>query len=129
MRLTKRNPETGEYEYKEKAKTLTEFRAQRKAVVQRLGEYEDKASDLAEEIFGEIDEIFERQIYESMWLDQNGKVLGFVDVFCAFECWRDYIKPELKKKYTEVAERRKGVENSPVDCLTPNVTDQKGEGE
>lgn len=58
-----------------------------------------KASDLAEEIFAEIDEIFERQIYESRWLDQNGKVLGVVDVFYAFECWRDYIKPELKKKY------------------------------
>lgn len=42
MRLTKRNPETGEYEYKEKAKTLTEFRAQRKAVIQRLGELEDR---------------------------------------------------------------------------------------
>ena len=41
MRLTKFNPETGEYEYKEKAKTLTEFRAQRKAVIQRLGELED----------------------------------------------------------------------------------------
>ena len=88
-----------------------------------------KSTDLAEEIFAEIDEIFERQIYESRWLDQNGKVLGVVDVFYAFECWRDYIKPELKKKYTEVAERLKGVENSPVDCSTPNVTDQKGEGE
>ena len=43
MRLTKFNPETGQYEYIEKAKTLTEFRAQRKAVIQKLGEYEDKA--------------------------------------------------------------------------------------
>lgn len=43
MRLTKRNPETGEYEYKEKAKTLAEFRAQRKAVIQKLGELEDIA--------------------------------------------------------------------------------------
>lgn len=60
-----------------------------------------KSTDLAEEIFAEIDEIFERQIYESRWLDQNSKVLGVVDVFYAFECWRDYIKPELKKKYTE----------------------------
>lgn len=41
MRLTKFNPETGQYEYIEKAKTLTEFRAQRKAVIQRLGELED----------------------------------------------------------------------------------------
>jgi DNA-directed RNA polymerase subunit RPC12/RpoP len=43
MRLTKFNPETGEYEYIEKAKTFDEFRAQRKAVIQRLGELEDKA--------------------------------------------------------------------------------------
>lgn len=43
MRLTKRNPETGQYEYKEKAKTLAEFRAQRKAVIQKFGELEDKA--------------------------------------------------------------------------------------
>ncbi len=56
-----------------------------------------KSTEVAEEIFAEIDEIFERQIYESRWLDQNGKVLGVVDVFYAFECWRDYIKPELKK--------------------------------
>ena len=43
MRLTKFNPETGQYEYKEKAKTLAEFRAQRKAVIQRLGEFEESA--------------------------------------------------------------------------------------
>lgn len=43
MRLTKRNPETGQYEYIEKAKTQEEFNAQRKAVIQRLGEYEDRA--------------------------------------------------------------------------------------
>lgn len=43
MRLTKFNPESGEYEYVEKAKTLAEFRAQRKAVIQRLGEFEDRA--------------------------------------------------------------------------------------
>lgn len=84
-------------------------------------------AEVARVIFEEIDEIFERQIYESRWLDQNGKVLGVVDVFYAFECWRDYIKPELKKKYTEVAERRKGVENSPVDCSTSSVTDSKGD--
>ena len=41
-RLTKFNPESGQYEYVEKAKTLDEFRAQRKAVIQKLGEYEDK---------------------------------------------------------------------------------------
>ena len=41
MRLTKFNPETGLYEYVEKAKTLDEYRAQRKAAIQKLGEYED----------------------------------------------------------------------------------------
>lgn len=41
MKLTKFNPESGEYEYKEKAKTLAEFRAQRKAVIQRLGALEE----------------------------------------------------------------------------------------
>lgn len=44
MRLTKFNPETGRYEYKENAKTQEEYAAQRKAVIQKLGEYEDKAS-------------------------------------------------------------------------------------
>ena len=43
MRLTKFNPETGLYEYHEPAKTQTEYNAQRKAVIQRLGEFEDRA--------------------------------------------------------------------------------------
>lgn len=43
MRLTKFNEETGQYEYIEKAKTLAEYRAQRKAAIQKLGEYEDRA--------------------------------------------------------------------------------------
>lgn len=42
MRLTKFNPETGQYEFHEVAKTQEEFIAQRKAVIQRLGEFEDK---------------------------------------------------------------------------------------
>lgn len=42
MRLTVFNPETGLYEYKEKAKTQAEYNDQRKAVIQKLGEYEDK---------------------------------------------------------------------------------------
>lgn len=41
MRLTKFNLETGLYEYKAKAKTLAEYREQRKAAIQRLGFYED----------------------------------------------------------------------------------------
>ena len=43
MKLTKFNEETGQYEYIEKAKTFSEYRAQRKAVIQCLGEIEDKA--------------------------------------------------------------------------------------
>ena len=43
MRLTKFNPETGEYEYKEKAKTFDELVKQRKAAIQRLGEFEESA--------------------------------------------------------------------------------------
>lgn len=43
MRLTKFNPETGLYEYKEKAKTQAEYNEQRKAVIQKLGEFEDRA--------------------------------------------------------------------------------------
>lgn len=42
-RLTKFNEETGEYEYRERAKTQEEFNAQRKAVIQRLGELENRA--------------------------------------------------------------------------------------
>ena len=42
-RLTKFNPETAQYEFHEVAKTQAEFNAQRKAVIQRLGEYEDRA--------------------------------------------------------------------------------------
>lgn len=42
-RLTKFNAETGEYEYRERAKTQGEFAAQRKAAIQRLGHYEDMA--------------------------------------------------------------------------------------
>lgn len=43
MRLTKFNPETGRYECATKVKTSAAFRAQRKAVIQRLGELEDMA--------------------------------------------------------------------------------------
>lgn len=43
MRLTKFNPETEQYEYKEPAKTQAEFAAQRKAAIQKLGEFEDRA--------------------------------------------------------------------------------------
>ena len=72
MRLTKFNPETGLYEYVKKAKTLDEYRAQRKAAIQKLGEFEDKASDLAEEIFAEIDTlIVRRMIADSPFIDDR----------------------------------------------------------
>lgn len=67
MRLTRFNSETGEYECIEKAKTQEEFIAQRKAAIQRLGEFEDKASDLVEEIFAEIEETFK----ECLWFLEN----------------------------------------------------------
>ena len=70
-----------------------------------------KASDVAEEIFAAIEEMV---ITEK---SNDGCALYLDKVELA----------ELKKKYTEVAERREGVENSPVDCSTPNVTDSKGE--
>lgn len=39
-------------------------------------------------------------------------------------------KEAIKEKFgeeSEVAERREDIENSPVDCSTPSVTDLKGE--
>ena len=51
MRLTKFNPETGLYEYVEKAKTLDEYRAQRKAAIQKLGEYEKYEDYLGMDVY------------------------------------------------------------------------------
>ena len=42
MRLTKFNTETNQYEFNGKAKTQAEFNEQRKAAIQKLGEYEDR---------------------------------------------------------------------------------------
>lgn len=72
MRLTKFNSETGVYEYVEKAKTLAEYREQRKAVIQKLGEYEDIVSyvtpDPTDKQFSELnkerDKIWARSILE-----------------------------------------------------------------
>lgn len=38
-------------------------------------------------------------------------------------------KYAIEGEESEVAKRREGVENSPVDCSTPNVTDSKGDTE
>lgn len=81
-RLTKFNEETGRYELRERAKTQAEFIAQRKAVIQRLGEFEDKASDVAEEIFAEI---------ETKILANTSDISG----------WKHRVFAELKNKYTE----------------------------
>lgn len=54
MRLTKFNEETGQYELIKKAKTQEEFIAQRKAVIQRLGELEDKIENGEHERYREI---------------------------------------------------------------------------
>ena len=51
MRLTKFNADTGLYEYIEPAKTQEEFIAQRKAVIQKLGEYEEYESYLGTEVY------------------------------------------------------------------------------
>jgi hypothetical protein len=83
-RLTKFNEETGKYEYRERAKTQEEFNAQRKAVIQRLGEFEDKASDVAEEIFEEIDEFICRYLNDGYY--SSGDLI--------------YDLVELEKKYT-----------------------------
>jgi hypothetical protein len=68
-RLTKFNAETGEYEYRERAKTQAEFIAQRKAVIQRLGEFEDKASDVVDEFIKLMIDNFGVNPYDRMNFD------------------------------------------------------------
>lgn len=48
------------------------------------------------------------------------------DDLCAL---REILEVLIKRKFkeSEVAERREDIENSPVDCSTPSVTDSKGE--
>jgi hypothetical protein len=81
MRLTKLNPETGRYEYIAKPMEYVEYRALTLAALQKLGEFEDKASDVAEEIFAEIEK----------WLANDGDIRLITAEKLA----------ELKKKYTE----------------------------
>ena len=45
MRLTKFNPETGQYVVIETPKTFSQLMAQRKAVIQKLGRIEDKEEE------------------------------------------------------------------------------------
>ena len=60
-----------------------------------------KAYEVVEDVIKSVDEMFDRQLYESQWVDENMEVLGGADTGYAYECWRDYIKDELKKKYIE----------------------------
>lgn len=104
-RLTKFNEETGRYEFHEVAKTQAEFNAQRKAVIQRLGEFEDKATDVAEEIFAEIEKKIDlelsiiRKIIHAKGGRANGKtiLLGKIQMLIDL---KNFIA-ELKKKYTQ----------------------------
>lgn len=70
MRLTKFNPETGQYEYIEPAKTQEEFIAQRKAVIQKLGEYEDRYENPIFIVQGNIKE-FPKWEYKEKYDEQR----------------------------------------------------------
>ena len=102
MRLTKFNPETGMYEYVEKAKTQEQFNAQRKAVIQKLGEYEDKASEVAEEIFAEIEKHISSLEYQA---NTPRKTVKVEELKAQVNWVLHEVVPqtlaELKKKYTE----------------------------
>lgn len=97
MRLTKFNTETGQYEYIETAKTQAEFNAQRKAVIQRLGEFEDKASDLAEEIFAEMESTIKGIILLLSFSYNDSPKESYLKKAC-YKDMLGYIA-ELKKKY------------------------------
>ena len=94
MRLTKFNPETGLYEYVEKAKTLDEYRAQRKAAIQKLGAYEntnevDKLKvmiHLLEQDIADRDKMLESKVEEV-----------YADFMRDYKCMRE----ELEDKATE----------------------------
>lgn len=47
------------------------------------------------EIIGLIDAMFERQRFESRWVDKNGVVIGCADIGHASEIWNNFIKKEL----------------------------------
>lgn len=79
-----------------------------------------KASDVSEEIFADLDKAIGELAMK--YSDE-----GFNEYFgVCTEILTNVIYP-IKKKYTEVSERREDIENSPAGCLTPSVTDSKGE--
>ena len=83
-RLTKFNEETGEYEYKERAKTQEEFNAQRKAVIQRLGEFEDRA---------------EGEINGAHWEEENRRAKSSKFICSACGGFAHYIQPTRVKNW------------------------------
>ena len=91
MGLTKFNEETGQYEYIEKAKTLDEYRAQRKAAIQKLGEFEENA---------------ERRVQNAEWIyydcvsSYDGPVSGYACSVCNSFVEDDCFEAEdFHKKY------------------------------
>ena len=96
-RLTKYNPETNQYEFNGKAKTQAEFNEQRKAVIQKLGEYENT---------NEVDKLRVMiHLLEQDIADRDKMLESKVEEVYA-EFMRDYkcMREELEDKATEVAE-------------------------
>ena len=110
MRLTKFNPETGQYVVIETPKTYSQLMAQRKAVIQKLGKYEDKSTEVAEEIFEEIDKYLEKWISYNKDKKINASFGFDKELYERCEMrianLERYQKDmsELKKKYTEGGE-------------------------
>ena len=60
-----------------------------------------KTTDMLLQIIESVDQMFERQVYDSAWVDESLQRVGSGDICSAAECWNDFIKKELIKKYTE----------------------------
>lgn len=54
------------------------------------------------EIIGLIDAMFERQRFESSWVDKKGVVIGYADIGYAFEVWDKFIKKELLEEMEKI---------------------------
>ena len=64
--------------------------------------------------------------YLNRRMEEIFKTKGFPQGF--FDKLLGKVEPDTNvSSKTEVAERREDIENSPADCLTPSVTDSKGE--
>ena len=82
MRLTKFNPETGQYVIIETPKTFSQLIAQRKAVIQKLGEYEDKG-----------------EISVAHWEEENRRAKSSKFICSACERLTHYIQPTRVKNW------------------------------